>query len=113
MFDLEKAKELAKQGYGKQQIASKLGCSYSYLTSKLPSLGVRPFMLSCSLLHTRFGARVAEILVDRGYTVKTLSVKSGLHHTVISRILTGRQDIRLSEMDRIAKALDVDLKSLF
>jgi transcriptional regulator with XRE-family HTH domain len=112
MFDEKLAQALVEEGFGKAQIAAKLGVSYSTVANnlKVKKSAVRK---TCSKDHVRFGARVSELMVDKNYGVKLLSEKSGLHIAVISRILTGSQDVRFSEMIRLAEALGVDLKKLF
>jgi transcriptional regulator with XRE-family HTH domain len=112
MYDEKLASELASKGYSKSQIAAKCGVSYSTIANRL-KVKKSPFRHSCSSDHTRFGARVSSVMIDKDISVKALCVRSGLHHTIISRTLTGSQDIRFSEMIRIAKGLEVDLKELF
>lgn len=111
MFDEKLALELVKKGYNKSQIAAKLGVSYSTVANRL-KIKKSPIRHSCSRYHTRFGARVSEVMVDKSVSVRVLSYRSGIHSTVISRILTGSQDARFSEMIRIAESLEVDLRDL-
>lgn len=112
MFDEKIALEMAAKGYSKQLIAAKLGCAYSTVSSVVKKVKKSPMRATVSLLHSKLGSRISEILVEKNLTVKQLCFRSGLHASVVSRILTGSQDVRLSEIQRIAKALNVDIKLL-
>lgn len=48
-----------------------------------------------------------------GWTKEILARESDLHRNRISLIETGFQDIRLSSLEKIAKALDIDIMDLF
>lgn len=111
MFDETLALKLANEGYNKSQIAAKLGVSYSTVANNV-KVEKKVFKKPCSVNHLRFGAKVSDIMVDKNINVKTLSLRSGIHTTTLSRILRGYQDVRYSEMLRITNALQIDLKDL-
>ena len=60
-----------------------------------------------------FGNRVKELRKARGLSQEELSFKAELHRTYIGMIERAEKNITLSNIERIAKALEVDIKNLF
>lgn len=60
-----------------------------------------------------FGEQVRLIRKDLGFSQEELADKAGLHRTYIGMIERGEKNITLTNIEKIAKALDVDIKNLF
>ena len=55
---------------------------------------------------------IIKCLSDRGLSQIQLAVASELHESVISRILSGKREINVYHLDKIAKALNISITSL-
>lgn len=60
-----------------------------------------------------FGLKVKELRVVRGLSQEKLAEISGLHRTYIGMIERAEKNITLVNIEKIAKALKVDIKQLF
>jgi transcriptional regulator with XRE-family HTH domain len=60
-----------------------------------------------------FGEKVRELRKERGLSQEELSYKSDLHRTYIGMIERAEKNITLANIEKIAKALNVNLKDLF
>lgn len=60
-----------------------------------------------------FGAKVRELRKEKGLSQEELSFKADLHRTYIGMIERAEKNITLINIEKIAKALEVDLKELF
>jgi transcriptional regulator with XRE-family HTH domain len=60
-----------------------------------------------------FGDKVREIRKEKGLSQEELSYKAELHRTYIGMIERAEKNITLTNIEKIAKALDVDIKKLF
>lgn len=60
-----------------------------------------------------FGERVRELRKEKGLSQEELSYKADLHRTYIGMIERAEKNITLINIEKIAKALDVDIKKLF
>lgn len=61
----------------------------------------------------KFGKRVAVLRKDTGLSQEKLAELAGLHRTYIGAIERGERNISLKNIQKIARALTVDIKSLF
>jgi transcriptional regulator with XRE-family HTH domain len=61
----------------------------------------------------RFGLRVKELRKEKKLSQEELSFKADLHRTYIGMIERAEKNITLTNIEKIAKALDVDIKKLF
>lgn len=62
----------------------------------------------------KFGERVRELRVKKGINSQmTLSHKAGLDRTYIGGIERGERNVGLKNIEKIAKALSVDIDELF
>lgn len=61
----------------------------------------------------QFGEKVREIRKENGLSQEELSFKAGLHRTYIGMIERAEKNITLTNIEKIARALDVDIKKLF
>jgi transcriptional regulator with XRE-family HTH domain len=60
----------------------------------------------------QFGSRVKKLRKARGWSQEELGKRAGLHRTYIGSIERSERNISLLNIERIAKALDVNLKNL-
>ncbi len=60
-----------------------------------------------------FGNIIKKKRLDKGYSQEELAEKSDLHRTYIGMIERGEKNITLLNIEKIAKALDIDIKDLF
>lgn len=60
-----------------------------------------------------FGARIKEIREQKGLNQEQLAEIIGLESRHLSRIETGKSFTTLENIDKIAKALNVDINTLF
>jgi transcriptional regulator with XRE-family HTH domain len=60
-----------------------------------------------------FGDKVRELRKQKGISQEELSYKADLHRTYIGMIERAEKNLTLTNIEKIAKALDVDIKSLF
>lgn len=61
----------------------------------------------------KFGNRVREIRKEKNLSQEELSFKADLHRTYIGMIERAEKNITLINIEKIAKALNVDIKELF
>ncbi len=60
----------------------------------------------------RFGARVRELRLSKGYSQESFAAKCGLDRTYIGGIERGERNLALRNIENIAKALDMTLSEL-
>jgi transcriptional regulator with XRE-family HTH domain len=65
------------------------------------------------LAQKRFGANVRRVRRERGMTQEQVALAAGLDTAVISRIEAGQREPRVTNIVRIAKALEVAPGDLF
>jgi transcriptional regulator with XRE-family HTH domain len=61
----------------------------------------------------RVGARIREIRRARGLSQERLALEAGLDRSYVGGVERGERNIAVINLDKIAKALDVPLSSLF
>ncbi len=62
----------------------------------------------------RFGDRVKKLRLEKGVTSQMkLSFKTGLDRTYIGGMERGERNVALKNIEKVAKALGVDLSELF
>ena len=59
-----------------------------------------------------FGEKLRDIRLDLGYSQEELSFKAGLHRTYISSVERGKRNISLTNIKKLADALDLKMKDL-
>jgi len=64
-------------------------------------------------IQVQFGKSVRRLRLQRRLSQETLAELAGLHATYIGRIERGRQNISLTNIGRIARALKVKPRELF
>ncbi len=60
----------------------------------------------------RFGEKLRVIRLNLGYSQEKLSFKAGLHRTYISSVGRGKRNISLTNIEKLADALDLKMKDL-
>jgi transcriptional regulator with XRE-family HTH domain len=60
----------------------------------------------------RFGARVRELRLSKGYSQESFAAKCGLDRTYIGGIERGERNLALRNIESIANALDISLSDL-
>jgi transcriptional regulator with XRE-family HTH domain len=60
-----------------------------------------------------FGDKVREIRKEKRISQEELSYKADLHRTYIGMIERAEKNLTLTNIEKIAEALDVDIKNLF
>ncbi len=58
------------------------------------------------------GKKMREINLKLGYNQEELSFKAGLHRTYISSVERGKRNISLTNIKKLADALDLKMKDL-
>ncbi|MFZ4401418.1 MAG: helix-turn-helix domain-containing protein [Bacteroidales bacterium] len=61
----------------------------------------------------QFGEKVRKLRIERNLSQEQLSFKADLHRTYIGMIERAEKNITLVNIEKIAKALDVEIKNLF
>ena len=64
-------------------------------------------------IKKRFGARIKEIRENKGLNQEQLAELVGMESRHISRIETGKSFTTLENIEKLAKALDVEMDKLF
>ena len=62
---------------------------------------------------TNFGKRVRDLRKEIGISQEELAFRSGLHRTYIGMIERAAKNITLVNIEKITKALNVELKDIF
>jgi len=70
-------------------------------------------MTSKQKILIKFGNRVRDFRKELGISQEQLSFKADLHRTYIGMIERAEKNITLVNIEKIAKALNVELKELF
>ncbi|QUV84190.1 helix-turn-helix domain-containing protein [Chloracidobacterium aggregatum] len=60
----------------------------------------------------RFGSRVRELRLSKGYSQESFAAKCGLDRTYVGGIERGERNLALRNIENIAKALDISLSEL-
>ncbi len=60
-----------------------------------------------------FGQKIRDLRISKRYSQEVLADKANLHRTYIGMIERGEKNITLVNIEKLAKALDVNLKFLF
>ncbi len=67
------------------------------------------------VLHDRlvFGSNVKLLRIEQGLSQRRLALMLNMHNTYLGRIESGRCNISIDTMSRLAEALGVDIADLF
>ncbi len=63
-------------------------------------------------LLNKFGEKVREERLKRGLSQEELAAKAGVHRTYIGMIERGEKNITLSNIKKVAEALDLKIEQL-
>jgi transcriptional regulator with XRE-family HTH domain len=61
----------------------------------------------------RFGATVRSLRHSLGISQETLAERAGLHRTYIAEVESGKRNVSLKSIEKLARALQVSIDSLF
>lgn len=61
----------------------------------------------------KFGERVRDLRKERGFSQEELAFKADLHRTYIGMIERAEKNITLVNVEKIANALNIDIKDFF
>jgi len=61
----------------------------------------------------KFGKRIREIRIEKNFSQEKLANKANLHRTYIGMIERAEKNITLKNIEKIANALEVNIKYLF
>lgn len=61
----------------------------------------------------RMGLRIKELRMDRGYTQEGLANEIGMTQSYLAEIESGKRNVSLSNIARIAQGLHISLSELF
>ena len=71
------------------------------------------FSMKKNKILIRFGDKVRALRKEKGISQEELSFKADLHRTYIGMIERAEKNLTLSNIDKIAKALNVEIAELF
>lgn len=60
----------------------------------------------------KFGNRIRELRLERKISQEELAFKAGVHRTYIGMIERGEKNITLKNIEKLAKALKIEIKEL-
>lgn len=69
-------------------------------------------MESKKIILIKFGKKVREARKEKGFSQEELAYKANMHRTYIGMIERAEKNITLFNMEKIANALEVSLKTL-
>ena len=64
-------------------------------------------------IKLKLGRKIRETRVKEGYSQEELASRCGLHRTYISDIERGERNLGLKNVEKIAKALEINPEDLF
>ncbi len=64
-------------------------------------------------IQKEFGKKVRKLRTASGYSQESLAFECGLHRTYIGCVERGEKNIALANIEKIAKALKVEIYQLF
>lgn len=65
------------------------------------------------IILIKFGEKVREIRKQKGFSQEQLSFEAELHRTYIGMIERAEKNVTLTNIEKIAKALKVEISELF
>ncbi len=64
-------------------------------------------------IKARFGQRLREIRQKKGLSQEELAFLAGLHRTYVSSAERGQRNVSLVNIEKLARALEVDITEMF
>ena len=64
-------------------------------------------------IRKKFGAQVKKLRLERGLSQEALALKADLDRTYIPSIEKGERNVSITVVEKIAKALDIKIATLF
>ncbi|MDD4980782.1 MAG: helix-turn-helix transcriptional regulator [Candidatus Omnitrophica bacterium] len=66
-----------------------------------------------SVILEQFGAKVRKYRIKKKLSQEKLAEIADLHRTYIGQVESGKRNIALKNIEKLAKALNVDIRELF
>lgn len=66
-----------------------------------------------SPIRTRFGSRLRRLRKERGFSQEGFADACGLDRTYVGGIERGERNVGIENIERLARALDLEVKTLF
>jgi len=64
-------------------------------------------------IKRKFGIKVRQMRLEKGFSQETFADRCGLHRTYIGAVERGERNISIENIEKIAKALKVPISLLF
>ena len=64
-------------------------------------------------IKIKFGLRLKQLRKERGISQEELMAATGIHRTYLSEVERGIRNISIVNVEKIAKALDIDTMEMF
>ena len=84
-----------------------------YIPQTLTKFNLCVYTMENKEILVKFGSRVRQFRKEKNLSQEELSFKAGLHRTYIGMIERGEKNITLMNIDKISKALNIDISILF
>lgn len=65
------------------------------------------------MITQKFGARVRELRIQRGFSQEKFALLIGMDRTYLSSVEAGKRNISLENINKIANGLQITIKELF
>lgn len=64
-------------------------------------------------MRKKFGKRIRELRLEKGWSQEQFADEVGVHRTYIGAVERGEQNIALDNIERVAKRLGISIEELF
>ena len=64
-------------------------------------------------MRKKFGKRIRELRLEKGWSQEGLADELGLHRTYVGAVERGEQNISLDNIEKVAKRLGLSVEELF
>ena len=65
------------------------------------------------MITKKFGERIKEIRTSRGYSQEKFALSINMDRTYYASVESGKRNISINNIDKIARGLDISLSELF
>ncbi len=71
------------------------------------------FSYLCMNIKQKFGQKIRELRLKKGFSQEKLAELSHLHRTYISSLELGKRNVSIENIEKLANALNCEISSLF
>ena len=64
-------------------------------------------------IKDRFGKQLRQLRKSRGFSQEELALRARLHRTYVSSAERGQRNVSLVNLDKLARALEIEIRELF